>query len=135
MTTPKFPDPNPLPGKPRFEQRTTTRSKELLRRYWVLINSGNKSAYISEWEYLIREYVLARLYEASLADPRPREKVSYLYLGYVDWQVLRHESRHVMEAAGANPDKLPPGAVGFLYSCPVFLVDTNHHLMLCEVGE
>ncbi len=135
MTTPKFPDLNPLPGRHRFEQRTMKRSTELLRRYWALINSENRNAYINEWDHLIREYTMARLHEARLADPRPREKVSYLYLGYVDWQALRSASRQVMEAVDAAPGKLPPGAVGFLYSCPVFLVDAEYHLMLCEVTE
>lgn len=120
---------------PNPKIKTSSRSAAQLARYQAMQRNNTLARDRRAWADLIRSYTIYRLDELCFANINSNQVAAQLYLGYCDWDTVRHEMRDILLFSSSDPDKLPAGAVGFIYSCPVFLVNAEYHLMLCEVTE
>ena len=92
----------------------------------------------NDWErerlaLVIYRYIHDRLAEIRAKNKNPYQHHAALYLGHYDWSLLRHECDIKYDAGNVPADKRAAGAVAVLYDCPVYLVNADHHLNVCEV--
>ena len=118
---------------PKPKSKPISRSGAQLTHYHDMQRGGVLIRNQLMWADIIRSYIVYRLNELRLDNENTSQAAAQLYLGYRDWGVVRNEICDFLPSSHAGIDKLPAGAVGFIYSCPVFLVNAEYHLMLCEV--